>query len=140
MHNEDDNQDTEIIQSEEDKNQQVNEFLENAPPELKAMLRISRFSSGPMPNPLAEKMDGDHLHKIIDNEEKESGRDFKREIINVGITVFFVLVFIALVVYLSFYFKEDKVMFLNVLIPLVTFLAGGGTGYGICSSRKKSYD
>jgi len=136
MLNEDAKQDAELVKNEDLKKQE--EYLENAPPQLKAMMmRVSSFSSGSMPNPLTEKMNEEHIHKIIDNDEKEEHRKFILELVSTGRNIVFIILFFFLIWFLAHYFGNSKGMFMQLLTPLATFFAGCFGGYGIGSKVKK---
>jgi hypothetical protein len=55
------------------------ELLKNLPPEAKKVLEIgmSMHRFGPMPNPIAEKINEKHIDKILDISEKDDERAYK---------------------------------------------------------------
>lgn len=112
------------------------ELLKGLPPEAKKVLEIgmSMQRFGPMPNPLAEKINGKHIDKILDIAEKDEERSFKDAGESRKFTLIYVLVFAALFVFATvFLVGSDKDLYKEVIKLFAVFFGGLGSGFGIKS-------
>lgn len=112
------------------------ELLKSLPPEAKKVLEIgmSMQRFGPMPNPLAEKINEKHIDKILDIAEKDEERSFKGARESRKFTLIYVLVFAALFVFATvFLVGSDKELYKEVIKLFAVFLGGLGSGFGVKS-------
>ncbi|MBW2739351.1 MAG: hypothetical protein JRE64_11005 [Deltaproteobacteria bacterium] len=112
------------------------ELLKNLPPEAKKVLEIgmSMQRFGPMPNPLAEKINEKHIDKILDITEKDEERSFKDAGESRKFTLIYVLVFAVLFVFATvFLVGSDKDLYKEVIKLFAVFFGGLGSGFGIKS-------
>jgi len=118
------------------------ELLKNLPPEAKKVLEIgmSMHRFGPMPNPIAEKINEKHIDKILDISEKDDERAYKNAGETRKYTLIYVLIFAALFVFSTiFLVGSDIDLYKEVIKLFAIFLGGFGSGYGVKShiERKK---
>lgn len=112
------------------------ELLKNLPPEAKKVLEIgmSMQRFGPIPNPLAEKINEKHIDKILDITEKDEERSFKDAGESRKFTLIYVLVFAVLFVFATvFLVGSDKDLYKEVIKLFAVFFGGLGSGFGIKS-------
>ncbi|BAZ32330.1 hypothetical protein NIES4074_48320 [Cylindrospermum sp. NIES-4074] len=110
------------------------EELENLPPQMKREIRtilsMSRLSS-PSSSPILEKINQQHITKILDSVEKDSERSFidirEARIYNFIAVCIFVFVFVFLTVFLV---NKDVVVYQDILRILIIFGGGFGSGLG----------
>ena len=85
----------------------------------------------PVHNPVLEKVTGEHIHKALENSDKEderafeyskAGRRYTMAYVLIGITAFFLLTFYMLSV--------DKELYKQIIQLLVAVGGGFGAGYG----------
>jgi hypothetical protein len=115
------------------------EVLNQIPPkargEIKSMLSmISAGYVGPPPNPIAKKLTGDHITKIIDYQEKDDQRgfDYAKDERKMSLIIFFGIL-IPVTCLIVFFALIDKV---EILIPLISAIVAFGGGYGFGKSKK----
>jgi hypothetical protein len=112
------------------------ELLKALPPEAKKVLEIgmSMHRFGPLPNPLAEKINEKHIDKILEIAEKDDERSFKDAGESRKFTLIYILVFSALFVFSTiFLVGSDKELYKEVIKLFAVFLGGLGSGFGIKS-------
>ena len=110
--------------------------LKSLPPEAKKVLEMgmSMHRFGPMPNPLAEKINEKHIDKILELAEKDEERSFKDAGETRKFTLMYVLVFAAIFVFSTvFLVGSDKDLYKEVIKLFAVFLGGLGSGFGIKS-------
>jgi len=115
------------------------ELLENVPEDVKKVVEfgmsMQRFS-GPMPNPLFDKITSDHITTILaqSKSEDENGFTFAKQ--GRWFVLLIILIFVALFIFLVMYLSSDNPQLLNEIIKTVVLVAGGlGAGYGVKSVR-----
>ena len=94
--------------------------------------------SGPMPNPLLAKLDGTHIHKMLEYSEAESQREDKQLHADrkFGL-LFFGLIIVTVLSILAFLvWQDENDLALEVLKALG--LLGGGFGGGFGYAKLKS--
>jgi len=118
------------------------ELLEQIPKEERgkvvSIIRQTMFS-GIMGrrNPIADKISGEHITKMIDESAKDSEREYKEKKNQRWFVFGVILIGTALLIFLTLYLaKDNETTFMNILIPILAFLGGMGAGYGI--SKKPS--
>lgn len=111
-----------------------NEVLEKLPPDIRQqiILMMSHQRIGlPPVNPIASKISSSHIDKLLDNSEKDSGREFEleksRRWFHLVYTIFALLFLVFLFVYLP---TVDKELLRQVIGALVVFAGGFGSGIG----------
>ena len=117
------------------------EVIENLPPELQGVMKMGltmqRFS-GPMPHPLASKLNEKHIDKILDISEKDNDRWFSDAQRDRFFTGFCILIGVGLFIFLTiFLVGNDTELFKEILKLLVTLAGGIGIGYGIKSYKDR---
>ena len=111
------------------------EVFDKLPPDAKRLVEMSltmaRFS-GPMPNPLLEKISGEHIGKIIENTEKDSERQYKdiqsARKYALAYVAMSILLFGFIIVYLA---DRNPTLLKEILVVLGIFAGGFGSGYGV---------
>ncbi len=116
--------------------------LKDLPPEAQRIVRSMIFSQsrymGPMPNPIAGKINEKHIDKILEGSEKDSERSFKGSIHQKYFVAFIILVFVGLFIFLTIWLSgTNKDLYMDILKILVGFLGGLGSGYGIKAYQDK---
>lgn len=119
--------------------------IEKLPPDIQReiiLMMSSHRQVGAAPNPIAGKISGEHIGKLIDYSEKDSERGFKDGISDRRYSlVYFVLSLGFLAFLIVFLSQVDKALLLDVLKVLVGFLGGLGLGaYGMSRKKKKDED
>ena len=117
------------------------DVFEKLPPDIRrAIISYTRYV-GPAPNPLFNKIDGEHIHKLIDSTENDEKRAFQDAQSSKWFHLVYVLLAIGVLVFLTLYLPGvDRELYKDVLRFLGTFLSGLGTGFGaayLLSKRKK---
>ena len=111
------------------------EVLDNLPPEArKKLISMSMFmSSGPIPHPLYEKLEAEHLHKIIDATEKDNERDFQDKQSSRRWNCLWLLVICVfiLAVFALFIFSKNTDLVVPIGTALLGFAGGFGSGFGV---------
>lgn len=110
------------------------EFLKKLPPEAKKVVEIgmSMQRFGPMPNPLTEKLNEQHIDRILDISAKDDERAFEDAKESRRFTLIYVLAFIALFVFLTIFLVDvDKELYKEAVKLFAVFLGGFGGGFGV---------
>lgn len=119
------------------------EVLENLPPEMRREVKEFLFQkiSGPMPNPIMSKVNGEHIDKMLDIAKESDKYDFddnqSSKLYNLIYVVLGILFFIFLVIYLA---KENPDLFVEILKIVVLIGGGFGGGYGYKSYLNRKND
>lgn len=115
------------------------EVLEKIPPEARGEIKrmfsmVSAGYVGPAPSPIARKLTGEHITKIIDNVEREDQRHFNntKDERKMSLIIFFGIL-IPITGLIVFFALLEKV---EILIPLISAIVAFGGGYGFGKSRK----
>jgi hypothetical protein len=114
------------------------EILDEIPAEDKSkIISIQTMFSGLMKrtNPLADKITEEHIHKLIDNADKQDLRNLEER---KDQRKYNFLIFIISLIFLGFiivYLKEDKEMLYRIIIAIISFL--GGFGFGRTTIKKE---
>lgn len=113
------------------------ELLEDLPPEAASHIRETFLSlSGPMQNPIARKVTGDHITQLIENSAVESKREHDHKANGRLYTLVYVVLGILVFFGLAWMFaKNDPELFKEILKLFTTFAAGLGVGWGFKSQR-----
>ena len=114
------------------------ELLKTLTPEAKEKIHgfgMSMHRFGPMPNPLTEKINEQHIDKILEIAEKDEDRSFKNAGENRKFTLIYVLVFAALFVFSTIFLivSGNKELYSEAVKLFVAFFGGLGGGFGIKS-------
>lgn len=110
------------------------ELLKDLPPEAKRVLEVgmSMHRFGPIPNPLAEKINEKHIDKILEIAEKDDEQSFKDAGETRKFTLIYVLIFAALFIFSTvFLVGSDEELYKEVIKLFAVFLGGLGSGFGI---------
>jgi hypothetical protein len=116
--------------------------------EPKVLREMMAFMSGPVGNPLHQKMDSEHITQVLDLAVKHDEREYDlaksasaSESAHRKLTTilsFLAFLVVAVVVILSLYLFQSKP---DVLIPVLTgiggFLSGSAAGFGLGRSKKE---
>lgn len=118
------------------------ELLKNLPPEVKKTLEfgMAMHRVGPIPNPIANKLNEGHIDKILELAAKDDERSFNDSISSRRYTLVYVVIFALLFIFSTiFLVNMDKDLYKEILKLFAMFLGGAGSGYGIKSyiDRKK---
>ena len=110
------------------------EILENLPPEIKRVMQIGFGMQrvGPIPSPLASKVNEQHISRILEITEEDSKRDFTDVQRARWFSFGYVLLFCALFVFLTIYLAgENSALYGEIVKLAVAFLGGVGSGFGV---------
>jgi len=111
------------------------EVLDSLPPETrKKLVSMSMFmSSGPVPHPLYEKIEAEHLHKIIDAAEKDNEKDFQDKQSSRKWNCLWLLVICLFIfaVFSLFIFSKNTDLVIPIGTALLGFAGGFGSGFGV---------
>lgn len=87
-----------------------------------------------MPNPLTEKLTESHIDKMLEMSSKGNERAFEDSKASRRYTLVYVLLAIALFVFLTIYLVDvDQALWLEILKLLAVFVGGFGGGFGVKS-------
>ena len=122
--------------SELEKSSEGLELLDRLPADARKVVEmgmsIHRF--GPMPNPLTEKLTESHIDKMLEMSSKGNERAFEDSKASRRYTLVYVLLAIALFVFLTIYLVDvDQALWLEILKLLAVFVGGFGGGFGVKS-------
>nr|VFK32369.1 MAG: hypothetical protein BECKMB1821I_GA0114274_103229 [Candidatus Kentron sp. MB]VFK75855.1 MAG: hypothetical protein BECKMB1821H_GA0114242_103329 [Candidatus Kentron sp. MB] len=96
------------------------------------MMSMHRF--GPMPNPLAEKLNEKHIDKILELSAKSEEQSFKGRAQSRWFTLIYALLLAALFTFVTiFLVQADKDLYKEALKLFTVFIGGLGGGFGIKS-------
>ena len=118
------------------------EVIEKIPDELKKVfdsvsLQAAAFS-GPVFNPILKKITEDHIHKVLDQTEEDSKREFNdrksARRFNLLYAVLAAILFVFVTVYLA---GQDKELYRDILTKIIIFFGGAGAGYGFKAYRDR---
>lgn len=109
------------------------EIFDKIPPPMRSQVSetIAMFAAGNAPNPLASKITGEHISKIIDNSSTDSQREHdlivtkRRYILGyvlIGIVTFFLLALM--------FAKSDPDLFSDIVSHFAAIVAGFAAGWG----------
>jgi hypothetical protein len=110
------------------------------PPQLQLMEIAMKQFAGPAPAMLIDKMDKEHISKMLDITEAENKRGYDYATSGRKFTVLYVLIGVGVFVFLTCYLAGRNMDLYKKLLELaVTFFAGVGGGYGLraFTSRNK---
>ena len=90
-------------------------------------------------NPLFEKMNSDHVSKLLDIISADSERDYKDAASNKRYWFWVFFVIVALFIFCTVFFVVMKeTTLLTQILTLIVGIGGGfGGGYGFCKTRQK---
>lgn len=109
--------------------------IEEIPEEVKKVIQMGfsmqRFS-GPVPPQFIEKLNEEHITKIINSSENDDERAFKLEKAAKLYTFCYVLIASALFVFITlFLVTKDSSIYNEVIKIIAIFIGGLGSGYGL---------
>jgi hypothetical protein len=116
------------------------EVLEQLPPELrKAFESFSlRAFSGPVFNPVLNKVTEGHIDKVLDQTDKDSQREFQDRQRSRVFALLYGLLAAALFVFVTIYLAgQDKELYRDILTKIIIFFGGSGVGYGFKAWRDR---
>lgn len=114
------------------------EFLKDAPSELRNVVMSMQRISGPMPHPLSNKINENHINKILDLAEKDGERVFADTSQSRKYTFAYLMVFSILFIFCTvFLVGKDTELYKELLKLLAVFAGGLGSGFGIKSYMDK---
>jgi len=112
------------------------DLLKKLPPEARKVVEIgmSMHRFGAMSNPLADKLTEKHIDKILDISAKDDERSFADAAHSRWFTLTYVVLFLALFVFLTVYLVgADKELYKEAVKLFAVFLGGFGGGFGVKS-------
>ncbi|HET55671.1 MAG TPA: hypothetical protein ENN33_10705 [Ignavibacteria bacterium] len=116
---------------------EINEVIEELPPEHRKTFRALIHSSSMMnkpTHPLFDKFNENHIDKFLDYTQRDDDNLFKLKSSNRWFVLVYTLLVIAVFLFLVvFLLPTDKEMFLDLVKILVAFGGGVGSGYGLKS-------
>jgi len=109
--------------------------LDGLSPEIHRTLRmIMGFSSESLQNPILEKINDEHIHKLLDYRHQDEVNNFRIRCSSQWFALLYAIlglgVFVFLIVYLL---PTDKELLLDLIKLLVVFIGGFGSGFGVKS-------
>ena len=115
------------------------ELLNEFPPEqIEKITRVMSMSvSGPMPNPVADKITSEHISKVLENSDKADKRGFEGFKISKKYNLWYSIIGVAFIVFLTLVLKSfGQETFVQGMIIIGSFAAGFAGGYGIKSYKE----
>ncbi len=114
------------------------ELLNKLPADARKIVEVGMMSmhrfSGPMSNPITQKINEKHIDKILELSEKDDERAFKDASQARRYTLAYVIVFVLLFIFVTvFLVGSDKELYKEVIKLLAVYLGGLGSGFGIKS-------
>ncbi len=137
------NNDEAEVDASEDKTEAESEaeFLGKLPPEARKVVEIgmSMHRFGPMPNPIAEKLNEGHIDKILEIAAKDDERAFQDAGSSRKYTLAYIVIFVSLFIFLTiFLVGSDIELYKEIIKIFVVFLGGLGSGFGIKTYMDKN--
>lgn len=116
-----------------------NEFPEDIPQRIvgeKFMgMMMSQVRGGV--SELAGKLKDNHIDKLLELSGKESEREYQDKKNQRNFILIVVIIAILVLVFLTIYLAKDhENTFMRILIPILAFMGGLGTGYGVGKHRQ----
>ena len=115
--------------------------IEKIPPkerELIGLQMIMSTFSGPLPPKFFDKLDKEHINKIIESIHTENHNIHKKEILKILSNLLMFLIIIGLVIFLVIFLTQNNKP--DLLSDIIKILIGGiggfGLGFGLKSSKK----
>lgn len=126
-----------VVDDEKNKEEEiVPEILNKMPTKIKETFAM--MSSGRMFNPLAEKIETQHIDKILDMMKVENDNEFNFAKKSKNFELFYFLLFVGLFLFLTFYLAKDDVELFKQIVQIgVGFIGGLGGGYYLKSRKEK---
>lgn len=130
-HNIDDTDKTEVLN---EMPSEIKHALEQLPKEQQKSFKSSIsavLSSTSNRHPLLEKVEPEHIHKILDYTHQDEQNSYKYACSNRFFRVGYVIIGLAFAAFLIIYLQpKDPQLFNDILKYVVGFLGGFGAGYG----------
>jgi len=103
------------------------DLLKKLPPDARKIVEFGMMSmhklSGPMPNPITQKLNEKHIDKILELSEKDDERAFKDATQSRRYTLVYIIVFALLFVFITvFLVGSDKELYKEVIKLLAVYL------------------
>lgn len=116
----------------------IKQVLDNFPNnEQKSIMAMMQYS-GPKPNPLLDKIDSDHIHKLLDYTREEGKSAHRMRSSNRWFQLAYTLLAISAGALMIIYLLPlDKQLLVDILKVLVGFAGGLGSGLGLKSYWNK---
>jgi len=116
------------------------EILEAIPEEERgkvvSIIRQSMFSAVmKRSNPIADKITGDHITKIIDNSNEQDKRDREDKKGQRNYNLLLIIIGLVFVGFLVVFLQKDQELLIKIIIAIISFV--GGFGLGKSTSKKK---
>lgn len=86
--------------------------------------------SGVLPNPILNKLNDDHITSLIHHDGEEGKRAFITNLVRIIALVVVLLVVLAFIVLFCWLFSSQTDLVEKVLIGVISFAGGIGTGLG----------
>jgi hypothetical protein len=114
------------------------EVLQKLPAELQRLVVSLQSVTAPVFNPVLQKINEEHITKVLDQAESDSERDFsdRRSARRYGLlyALLAAILFVFVTIYLA---GQDKELYRDLLTKIIIFFGGGGLGYGIKAFRDR---
>ncbi|MBH8573269.1 hypothetical protein I8752_09610 [Nostocaceae cyanobacterium CENA369] len=115
--------------------EKLSEELEELPPQLKrfvqATLSMQRISSSSLVSPIQEKINEQHISRILDIVEKDDERAFADTESARKYTIFTIIIFLVFFGSLTiFLVNKDIAVYQEILRIIIIFGGGFGSGFG----------
>lgn len=110
------------------------EILSDLPPEVRKVVEMG-FSmqriSGPIPNPIFNKINEKHIDKILEIAQSEETNSFKDSTISKRYNFAYFIFAILFIMFLIYYLVDrDKSLLLSIIEKALYIMGGFGGGYG----------
>jgi amino acid permease len=107
-----------------------NDSEENIVHHVKSTMQALMMTSGSS-SIFADKLNTEHLTKIIENKERQDEREFRTSRDNKVFILVCLLIVFAFVLIFCLCFKNDIDMIKTIVIPVISIIIGGLGGYGL---------
>lgn len=115
-------------------NRDSEQFLDQFPQPVSKTIQMAMMGEFPMPDPIIEKINENHITKIIDNARNDIDHKHKIAASNRWFFIMYLLIVIGFFIFLVIYLlPSNKDILIDIIKCLVAFFGGLGGGYGLKS-------
>jgi hypothetical protein len=118
--------DTEPSENEKKAEQAFGEIFEHVPEPVREIMFKQMAFSGPLPNPLIEKITPAHIDKILDQCQEDGIHDHQDRKSNRWFNLVYALIAAAFIIFLVVFLAKDNK---DLLTSLIGFIVAGGGGF-----------
>jgi hypothetical protein len=112
---------------------EIEEMVKNMPPQLRHIFRsVTMSHTGPLPNPILEKINEKHIDKIIDYSRDDEKDNTKLRSSDRYFHLLYTILAVAFLTFLIIYLSQNNMGLLENILKIIGYFgAGVGSGYGL---------